>query len=84
MEEKRDIRHRQVMFVCTVKTIQYSDNELNNELRRACSELEIPIRIGNTMGTDDFYEAQSRLDGAFCSITTDDKFSFLNQAYNKV
>jgi len=60
-----------------------SDNELNNELRRACSELEIPIRIGNTMGTDDFYEAQSRLDGAFCSITADDKFSFLNQAYNK-
>ena len=36
------------------------------------------------MGTDDFYEAQSRLDGAFCQITEADKFAFLNEAYNKV
>jgi len=35
------------------------------------------------MGTDDFYEAQSRLDGAFCEITEDQKFAFLNEAYNK-
>ena len=39
---------------------------------------------GNTMGTDDFYEAQSRLDGAFCNITEAEKFAFLNEAYNKV
>ena len=36
------------------------------------------------MGTDDFYEAQSRLDGAFCRITEDQKFEFLKEAYNKV
>ena len=36
------------------------------------------------MGTDDFYEAQSRLDGAFCNITEAEKFAFLNEAYNKV
>ena len=36
------------------------------------------------MGTDDFYEAQSRLDGAFCQITEADKFSFLNRAYSQV
>ena len=36
------------------------------------------------MGTDDFYEAQSRLDGAFCQITEDQKFEFLKEAYNKV
>ena len=37
----------------------------------------IPLCKGNTMGTDDFYEAQSRLDGAFCQITEDQKFEFL-------
>ena len=31
------------------------------------------------MGTEDFYEAQSRLDGAFCQITEDQKFAFLNE-----
>ena len=61
-----------------------SDPALNAELQRACADLNIPLRHGNTMGTDDFYEAQSRLDGAFCQITEADKFSFLNRAYSQV
>jgi len=60
-----------------------SNQELNGELERACGDLDIPLCKGNTMGTDDFYEAQSRLDGAFCQITEADKFAFLNEAYNK-
>jgi len=60
-----------------------SDQELNAELERSCYDLEIPLCKGNTMGTDDFYEAQSRLDGAFCQITEDQKFQFLKDAYNK-
>ena len=62
----------------------HSNQELNGELERACADLDIPLCKGNTMGTDDFYEAQSRLDGAFCQITEDQKFAFLNEAYNKV
>ena len=61
-----------------------SDPALNAELQRACTDLNVPLRHGNTMGTDDFYEAQSRLDGAFCQITEADKFSFLNRAYSQV
>ena len=57
---------------------------MNAELQRACTDLNVPLRHGNTMGTDDFYEAQSRLDGAFCQITEADKFSFLNRAYSQV
>ena len=60
------------------------DPALNAELQRACTDLNVPLRHGNTMGTDDFYEAQSRLDGAFCQITEADKFSFLNRAYSQV
>ena len=60
------------------------DPALNAELQRACTDLNVPLRHGNTISTDDFYEAQSRLDGAFCQITEADKFSFLNRAYSQV
>lgn len=33
---------------------------------------------GKTISTDDFYEGQGRLDGAFCQYAEEDKFAFLN------
>jgi len=33
--------------------------------------------VGDTMCTQDFYEGQARLDGAFCHYTVDEKMAFL-------
>ncbi|XP_070558009.1 uridine phosphorylase 1-like [Ptychodera flava] len=38
--------------------------------------------LGNTMGTDDFYEGQGRLDGALCDYYTEqDKMDYLQSAH---
>ena len=42
-------------------------------------EKTIPCVIGKTMGTDDFYEGQGRLDGAFCEYTEAEKFEYLQK-----
>jgi uridine phosphorylase len=52
-------------------------------LLSAAKDIEVPAQVGLTMGTDDFYEAQGRLDGALRSwYTEEDKMKFLNKAYN--
>ena len=38
---------------------------------------------GNTMCTNDFYEGQARLDGAFCNYTEEDKQAFLRLLHEK-
>lgn len=38
---------------------------------------------GGTMCTQDFYEGQARLDGAFCHYTLEEKMSFLNEINSK-
>ncbi|XP_031834038.1 uridine phosphorylase 1 isoform X2 [Nomia melanderi] len=38
--------------------------------------------IGKTMCTDDFYEGQGRLDGAFCEFTENDKMEYLTTLKN--
>lgn len=35
------------------------------------------------MCTNDFYEGQARLDGAFCSYTMECKKAYLNELHNK-
>lgn len=37
--------------------------------------------IGKTMCTDDFYEGQGRLDGAFCEFTEADKMEYLTKMH---
>ena len=37
------------------------------------------IASGKTLCTNDFYEGQGRLDGAFCDYTADDKMAYLRQ-----
>jgi len=46
-----------------------ADAGLNREFSAVAKELEIPHMIGNTMGCEDFYESQCRLDGALCDYT---------------
>mmetsp|Transcript_9678 Transcript_9678/g.13573 ORF Transcript_9678/g.13573 Transcript_9678/m.13573 type:complete len:351 (-) Transcript_9678:27-1079(-) len=43
---------------------------------------EIPCVIGNTLGTDDFYEGQGRCDGSICDYTEADKMEWLQRAYD--
>ena len=41
----------------------------------------LQVVAGSTMACDDFYEAQGRLDGAFCEYSVEDKFAFLQRAH---
>ncbi len=44
---------------------------------------DIPVTSGLTMGTDDFYEGQGRMDGALVpGYTEEEKIAFLQKAYN--
>ena len=61
------------------------DRELVEELKAiAAQEMsEFPSVSGTTMCALDFYEAQARLDGAFCDITPEQKGQFLNHLRDK-
>ena len=58
--------------------------QLNEEL---CASLmkglvDYPVLLAKTMGTDDFYEGQGRMDGALePRYSQEDKYRFLNRAY---
>lgn len=56
------------------------DEDLQQQLLD-CSE-DLPTAVGDTMCTDDFYEGQGRIDGAFCDYTEDDKMKFLQKIHN--
>ncbi|KAL5282624.1 UPP1.2 family protein [Megaselia abdita] len=51
----------------------------------ACKSEEDSFDIvnGGTMGTNDFYEAQGRIDGAVCDYTQEDKLEFLYKVQAK-
>lgn len=64
------------------KTSNFSSeacSELSLKLVQTAQDLGLNCRIGNTIGTDDFYEAQGRLDGSFCSIEEADKLAWLKE-----
>nr|XP_039254524.1 uridine phosphorylase 1-like [Styela clava] len=54
--------------------------DTRRELLNCSKNLGIPAVIGNTMATDDFFEGQCRLDGAFCDYSDEDKMNFLKRA----
>lgn len=58
------------------------DKKLSRELK-ALTEPEDPYDtiIGKTMCTNDFYEGQGRLDGAFCDFTEQDKMEYLEKLH---
>lgn len=56
------------------------DRQLAEELLEARGEVR--AQLGKTMGTDDFYEGQGRLDGALAPrYTEEDKMAFLRKAH---
>ncbi|XP_074623267.1 uridine phosphorylase 1-like isoform X2 [Acropora palmata] len=65
---------KQVRFPTTL------DEELQQQLLD-CSE-DLPTAFGDTMCTDDFYEGQGRIDGAFCDYKEDDKKEFLQKIHD--
>ncbi|XP_068750651.1 uridine phosphorylase 1-like isoform X2 [Montipora capricornis] len=56
-------------------------NEKLQEQVLECSE-DLSTAIGDTVCTDDFYEGQGRVDGAFCDYTLDEKLEFLQKIYD--
>ncbi|VDM44953.1 unnamed protein product [Toxocara canis] len=65
--------------------IQYilGKKPLLKELTELAKQMEISVESGKTLCADDFYEGQGRLDGAFCGYTSEDKFNFLRQLYDR-
>jgi len=66
---------------------KYYGAELNANVRKglvaAAKQCNIPVVEGMTMGTDDFYDCQGRLDGAVRTwYTEEDKMRFLKKAHN--
>lgn len=60
------------------------DEQTINHLK-TCKLKEDPFEIvsGGTMGTNDFYEAQGRMDGAICDHTMEAKMEFLERVQAK-
>ena len=50
---------------------------------QAAARLNLRAELGNTISTDDYYEAQARMDGAFCSFTNSEKMDYLTKASNE-
>ncbi|CAL1290662.1 unnamed protein product [Larinioides sclopetarius] len=61
------------------------DKKIATELKQIGDReiTECQTFFGKTMCTDDFYEGQGRLDGAFCDYTVDDKMAFLSDIHSK-
>lgn len=59
------------------------DVELGKEILEAAKASpkckDIVVRRGRTMGTDDFYEGQGRLDGAICQYSEADKQAWIRE-----
>merc|ERR1719498_1552846 len=59
------------------------DADLVASLVAAAAEIKVSAVSGMTLGSDDFYEGQGRLDGALRPwYTEDDKMNFLKKAFN--
>jgi len=55
--------------------------KMNGLLRDILVEGQMPHVFGTTMTTDDFYEGQARLDGAFCNYGAKEKKDFMWRAH---
>ncbi|KAM9783229.1 uridine phosphorylase 1 [Neosynchiropus ocellatus] len=74
-------RFQQVVLGKTVSHDSCLDQELAEELLQCSQELDqFSTVLGDTLCTDDFYEGQGRLDGAFCPFSEQDKQEYLQRA----
>lgn len=55
------------------------DADVAKELLELGDKLDFQVVSGKTMCTNDFYEGQGRLDGAFCDFTEQDKMNYLRR-----
>jgi len=58
------------------------NQEKADEICATGEALGIRTMLGGTMGADDFYLGQGRLDGAFLSYNSEDKFDFLQDIHD--
>ncbi|KAL8560723.1 hypothetical protein ACOMHN_063027 [Nucella lapillus] len=87
-EEAVDGLLRPYMEVIVMGQIKEHPSRLNRELAEELAELgsdedDHKTLIGKTMCTNDFYEGQARLDGAFCDHNEDDKMAFLHRMHKE-
>lgn len=54
------------------------DQDLAQELVKIGQKFPFKTTTGTTLCTNDFYEGQARLDGAFCSYTDKEKLEYLH------
>lgn len=58
------------------------DTEVAEKIYSVAQDINIQAVVGGTMGADDFYLGQGRLDGAFCDYKLEDKKAFLNDLHD--
>ncbi|KFO85167.1 Uridine phosphorylase 2, partial [Buceros rhinoceros silvestris] len=76
-------RFEQVVLDDVVVRSTELDQALAEELLACSKEIpDIPMLVGHTMCTYDFYEGQGRLDGALCSFSREKKLEYLRRAYD--
>ncbi|XP_031556753.1 uridine phosphorylase 1-like [Actinia tenebrosa] len=73
--------HEQIILGEVVKFPATLDDDLRKQLIECGKDTGIPMAEGHTMCTNDFYEGQGRLDGAFCDYTLEDKLIFLDKVH---
>lgn len=59
------------------KTCTDSTPELRERILSVADKLKYQTASGNTVSTNCFYEAQGRIDGAFCNFSEADKYAWL-------
>uniref|UniRef100_A0A915JX19 Nucleoside phosphorylase domain-containing protein n=1 Tax=Romanomermis culicivorax TaxID=13658 RepID=A0A915JX19_ROMCU len=71
-------------FACgkRVKHEVHFDQKLIENLSEIAKKSGIPFAVGKTLSCDDFYEAQGRLDGAFCMFDQQEKLEFMNKIHH--
>lgn len=79
-------KHSQVVLGNVVEYDTTFEHGLSEEVLSLATEekaqFDFDVVIGDTMCSDDFYEGQARLDGAFCPYSRKDRDDFLEKAYD--
>jgi uridine phosphorylase len=77
LNEQLEPFHESVILGKRVQRRSVCSLEVSEEIANAAQQVGMPVAIGKTLTSDDFYEAQGRLDGAICEFTLDDKLQYL-------
>ncbi|VDN03488.1 unnamed protein product [Thelazia callipaeda] len=79
-----ELQDQYVQYIMGKKVLRSAnfDAEVLEQLQQTAIQLNLPVQVGKTFCTDDFYEGQARMDGAFCDYTVEQKFAFLNHLYD--